>query len=108
MSTNMIFLVGRLGSDPEEKQINDKLLAKTSIAVKRNYKNKDGSVPVDWIFVEAWNKQAELLVSLCKKGSLISLTGNARVDEYSDEFGNKQRKFYVNLNGFTIHDKKEG
>ena len=60
---NLIILVGRLGSDPEIKEVNGTQLAKFSLATDDSYTDKQGTKHevTDWHNVEIWGAWPKLL-----------------------------------------------
>jgi single-strand DNA-binding protein len=96
---NSIQLIGRLTSKPELRYTtSDKAVSNFNIAVNRNFTNADGSRDADFISCQVWNKQAENLVKYQDKGSLISVEGNLRVEQFEDKDGNNRYKTYVAVN----------
>lgn len=89
---NNITLVGRLTKDPELKYIpgSGTPVATFTIAVDRDYKNKDGSVTTDFIPVEIMGKPAEFCANYVTKGRLVGVTGSIRVDRYETQDGEKR------------------
>lgn len=81
---NHVVLVGRLTKDPELRFTpGDGIpIVNFTLAINRGYKNKEGKSEADFIFIEAWNKQAENIAQYCFKGSLVSVQGNLRVETY--------------------------
>lgn len=81
---NHVVLVGRLTKDPELRYIPGEgtPIVNFTIAINRTYKNKNGETEADFIFIEAWNKQAENIAQYCTKGSLVAVQGSLRVEKY--------------------------
>lgn len=81
---NHVVLVGRLTKDPELRYTPGEgtPICNFSLAVNRGYKNKEGKSEADFIFIEAWNKQAENIAQYCTKGSLVAVQGSIRVEQY--------------------------
>lgn len=80
---NHVVLVGRLTKDPDLRYIPGEgtPVVNFTLAINRGYK-KEGKSEADFIFVEAWNKQAENIAQYCMKGSLIGVQGSIRVETY--------------------------
>lgn len=80
---NHVVLVGRLTKDPELKYIPGEgtPVINFTLAINRPYKNKNGESEADFLFIEAWNKQAENIAKYCMKGSLVGVEGNLRTDK---------------------------
>lgn len=81
---NHVVLVGRLTKDPELRYTPGEgtPIVNFTLAINRGYKNKEGKSEADFIFVEAWNKQAENIAQYCMKGSLVGVQGSIRVEQY--------------------------
>lgn len=81
---NHVVLVGRLTKDPDLRYIPGEgtPVVNFTLAINRGYKNKEGKSEADFIYVEAWNKQAENIAQYCMKGSLIGVQGSLRVETY--------------------------
>ena len=81
---NHVALVGRLGKDPETKQVGDKQVTKFSLATK-GYGDT-----TDWHNIECWGKTAELAAKYLTKGSMCGVNGSIRYSKNGD-------KFYTNI-----------
>lgn len=84
---NNITIVGRLTRDPEMKYITGSgtPVAKFTLAVDRDYKNKDGTTTTDFIPVEIMGKPAEFVGNYVTKGRLVGIEGSMRVDRYEKD-----------------------
>ena len=89
---NNVVLVGRLTKDPELRYIpgSGTAVATFTLAINRDYKNKDGSTPVDFIPVEIMGKPAEFVANYITKGRLVGVQGSVRVDRYETPDGEKR------------------
>lgn len=89
---NNVVLVGRLTKDPELRYIpgSGTPVATFTLAIDRDYKNKDGSTPVDFIPVEIMGKPAEFVANYITKGRLVAIQGSIRVDRYDTPNGEKR------------------
>lgn len=89
---NQVVLVGRLTRDPELKYIpgTGTAVASFTIAVDRNYINKEGKRDTDFIPIEVIGKSAEYCANYITKGKLVALEGNIRVDNYQTQSGEKE------------------
>ncbi len=98
---NNINLVGRLVYDPELKYINsDKALCTFCLAVSRNYRNRDGVIPTDFININIWGRRAETLCQYASKGSLIAVEGSLRIDKYVDKDGENRSRTVIHADNF--------
>ena len=77
--------LGRLTKDPELRSIGETSVARTSIAVGRRFKNKDGNYDADFINVSAFGAQAEFLTKYFKKGDMISVVGRITTGSYEKD-----------------------
>lgn len=89
---NQVVLVGRLTRNPELKYIpgTGTAVASFTIAVDRNYINKEGKRDTDFIPIEVIGKSAEYCANYITKGKLVALEGNIRVDNYQTQSGEKR------------------
>lgn len=88
---NNITIVGRIVRNPELKYIGDGMPVTTAtVAVDRDYKNKDGTITTDFINIEVKFKPAEFVANYCTKGTLVGVVGALRIDNYTDKEGNKR------------------
>lgn len=98
---NRITLIGRITRDIELKQTKSgKSVCDFGIAVDRD---KDSA---DFINIQVWNAPAENLVKYQGKGSLISVDGSLRVDNYTKEDGTKASRTYVLANNIEYLERK--
>ncbi len=73
---NKFCVLGRLTKDPEIKELeNGNKVANITLAIDRDYKDKDGNKITDFLNYALWNKDAERLVRLSRSGALIQLEG---------------------------------
>ena len=102
--------MGRLTRDPEVKYTSGgTAIAKLSMAVNRNWTNKEGQKQEDTTFVDvdAFGRQAEVIGQYIKKGNPIFIEGNLRLDQWDDkQTGEKRSKLKVVLDRFEFIDSK--
>lgn len=81
---NQVVLVGRLTKDPEPGVIpgSGSSTSKFTIAVNRDYKDREGKIPVDFIPVEVIGKVADFVNNYIGKGRLVAIQGSIRKEEY--------------------------
>lgn len=92
---NKIILIGRLTRDPELKYTqNGNAVSRMTIAVDRQYKNKDGKKETDFIQIVAWQKLAEIVCQYMRKGKLISVDGTLQIRSYED---NGEKKYIAEV-----------
>jgi single-strand DNA-binding protein len=100
---NSIILVGRLTRDPEIKYIGEKGIpvASFTLAVDRKIKKEIKCQKTDFIKIEAWREAADICANKFKKGSLASVTGELRIDEYEHKDGNK--KYMTKVTTYNVN-----
>lgn len=88
---NKVVLVGRLTKDPELRNTNSGLpVSSFTIAINRNYKNKDGNYDTDFLNISIFGKQAENVSKYCFKGSQVGVEGRIQTRSYDAEDGSKR------------------
>ena len=94
---NQIFLLGRVGHDPElKKTANDNCYLNLRVATNRSVRRDDSWEEItDWHQVQTWNQSAELCTRVLGKGSPIAVEGHLRTDSWVDQNGEKQTRTYV-------------
>lgn len=102
---NKLIITGRLCRDPEVKAIGENnMVAKFTVAVNRNYKDKDGNRPADFIPCEAFGKTAEFISNYVTKGRLVEVEGEYRVDQYQNEAGENRSFTKCHVNSLNVLD----
>ena len=88
---NKVILIGRLTRDPEIRHLqNGSPVASFSIAVDRQFKNKNGERETDFVPIVAWSQRAELCEKYLSKGSQCAISGRLQIRNYEDSNGNKR------------------
>ena len=85
---NCVQLIGRLTKDPEIYGQKKSKVAKYTLAVDRDYTNKDGDREADFIRCTVFGKAAEFVETYLEKGVKIGITGRIQTGQYEDEDGN--------------------
>ena len=102
---NKLIITGRLCRDPEVKAIGENnMVAKFTVAVNRNYKDKDGNRPADFIPCEAFGKTAEFISNYVTKGRLVEVDGEMRVDQYQNGEGENRTFTKCHVNSLNVLD----
>ena len=86
---NSVTLVGRLTKDPEIKHKDNFTVGSFTLAVERNFKNKQGNRDADFIGIVVRNKLAELCENYVHKGDLISIRGMIQTRTWEDKDGKR-------------------
>ena len=91
---NKVFLVGRLGKDPEIRfSGGGNAIANFSIATNETWKNKEGNQQekTDWHNIVVFGASAEKYIQpYVKKGTLVSVEGKLQTRDWEDKDGNKR------------------
>ncbi|MDP7423195.1 MAG: single-stranded DNA-binding protein [bacterium] len=91
-SMNMVFLIGRLASDPELRYTpGGTAVADFRIAVDR-FRGRDetGEKQTDFFKVVVWSKLAELCSKYLSKGRMAAVEGRLQSRSYTDRDGVKR------------------
>ena len=92
---NLVYLIGRLVSDPESKKTEtSKEFTTITIAVQRPFKNSDGIYESDFIRCNLWAGIANNVQTYCKKGDLVGIKGRVQVRSYLD---NEETKYITEI-----------
>lgn len=90
---NRVVLVGRLTKDPELRYTPNGVPVSTfTLAVNRNFTNRQGEREADFINCVVWRKQAENVANYLRKGSLTGVEGRIQTRSYEGQDG---RRVYV-------------
>jgi len=104
---NQVILIGRLVRDPEVKTTqSQKDVCSFTVAVDRNYKDKNGEHPTDFISCVAWDQRARLLGQCFSKGSRIGIIGSIQTRDYQDKDGKKVYVTEVVVDAIEFVDSK--
>jgi len=88
---NKIILVGRLTRDPEVRSTSAGFAtANFTVAVSRNFKNKDGNYDADFLPCVAFRNTADFVSKHFKKGNLIGVEGRVQTRNYDAQDGTKR------------------
>ena len=70
---NIVLLMGRLTHDVEFREHPNGNYARITLAVRREFKNSDGTYDTDFLPITLWEGAATTCKEFCKKGSLVSI-----------------------------------
>lgn len=82
---NKLILTGNICRDIEVGHYNDRKYIKNSIAVRRDYKNKDGEYDTDFFNFTIWGNQAEFIEKFGHKGDKICICGKILNNNYEKD-----------------------
>ena len=106
---NHIVIMGRLTRDPElRRTASGVAVAGFTLAVDRDYSGKDGGEKeVDFIDCVAWRNTAEFLSKYFTKGRMAVVSGSLRIENWTDDGGNKRRSAKVVAEHIYFGDSKK-
>ena len=88
---NHISLMGRLTKDPELRYTQSQTpVASFTLACDRDFRDKDGERPTDFIPVTAWRQTAEFVDRYFRKGDMMAVSGRLQMREWTDKDGNRR------------------
>ena len=92
-SMNRVFLVGRLGRDPEVRYTNSgDAVANLSLATSETWKDKNGERQerTEWHRIVVFRNRAEFAKEYLSKGRMLAIEGKLRTRSWDDKSGNKR------------------
>ena len=108
---NQVLLVGRLVRDVDLRTTTSGAdVARFTLAIPRNYKNKNGEYLTDFINCITWRNLARNMAEYCKKGDLVGIKGRIQNVSYTDRDGNNIYKTEIIADNVTFlanSNKKE-
>ena len=107
---NMIMLGGRLTRDPNIRHTDNGkplTIANFSIAVNRDYKDKDGNYLTDYFDCNAFGNTANFVEKYCQKGTSVVITGELRNNRYKDKNGNEVYGQVIQVNKLTMAESRK-
>jgi single-strand DNA-binding protein len=106
---NHVQLVGRLGSNPEVKVLdNGSKLARFSIAVTETYTTKKGEkvTDVQWHSIVAWGTLATIAERILHKGTQVTVDGKLFNRSYTSKEGVKRNSTEIVANELFVFHKQ--
>jgi single-strand DNA-binding protein len=99
---NKVIIVGRLGADPETKQVgNGGTVARLSVATSENWVDKEGQKQerTEWHRIVVWGKLAEICGRHLAKGRQVYVEGRLQTRSWED---NGQKKYSTEIVANTV------
>lgn len=91
---NKVIIVGRLGADPELKQVGQsQSVARLNIATSEAWTGKDGQKQerTEWHRVVVWGRQAENCAKHLSKGRQVYVEGRLQTRSWEDQTSGQKR-----------------
>ena len=105
MSINKVILVGRLGNDPELKQMpNGNSVANLSLATSESWMDKttnEKKEKTEWHRVVIFGKTAEIAGQYLKKGSQVYIEGQLQTRKWQDKDGQEKYTTEIVVQGYS-------
>lgn len=108
-SINKIFLLGRVGQDPEARTMpSGDMFVSFSLATS-TYSNKNGERKeyTEWHKCVCFNKAAEVANGYIRKGTMVHVEGSLRTNKWTDKEGQQRSTVEIVVGRLTILSKKE-
>ena len=106
---NKVFLLGRLGKDPEMKATQGGMtIANFTLATSDRTKDAQGNWQdhTEWHNLVAFQRTAEIVRDYCKKGSQIFVEGKIQTRSWEDKEGHKKYWTEILVNELSLLDGK--
>ena len=111
-SINRVFLLGRVGKDPEITHIPNlgKDVAKFSLATDEGYmdRNNQWQDRTEWHNIVAWGGVVKIIDKSVKKGDLLAIEGKIKTNKWQDRDGNNRYTTEISLDNITLIEKTGG
>ena len=107
---NHITIMGRITKDIELRRTGTGVpVASFTLAVDRDFKEKNGEKITDFIDCVAWRNTAEFVEKYFGKGKMAVVSGSLQIRSWKDKDGNNRRTAEVVADNVYFGDsKKEG
>lgn len=96
MDYNKVVLLGRVGQDPEVKQVGGKTVATFGLATSSGPKD---SPKTDWHRITAWEKTAEIARDYIHRGDRVLVEGRI---SYSESGEGDSKRTYTQITAFQL------
>jgi len=104
---NQVILIGRLTKNIEVKSLTNGVhVTSFTLAVQRNFKNKDNGYDTDFINCVAYRNTADLMGNYCFKGQLIAVSGRLQIRSWESEQGRRYATEVI-VNNIEVLEWKE-
>lgn len=101
--SNKVTLIGRLGANAEQVNLENSQKTRISLATSESYKDKEGNWQdiIQWHNVVGWGKVAEKMATL-EKGSEVLIGGKLVNRSYETKTGEKRYTTEVEVSEFLV------
>lgn len=104
---NKVFLLGRIGNDPEVKYMADgSQVASFSLATSSvSNRNGEKKETTEWHRCAAFGRTAEIAGQYAKKGTQVLIVGAIKTTKYKDKDGQERTSTGITVNELTLLGK---
>ena len=101
-------ILGNVGNDIEVAMLPDQKTTVINFSMAINSRRKDPNdnekviTQVTWVSVRAFGRIAEILNQYVKKGDLLHIDAEYRIDNYTTQAGEKRSKHYFIVRDFAL------
>lgn len=101
MSVNKVILIGRVGQDPETKDVNGNPLTKFSLATSKKYKDKSGEQNeiTQWHNIVCWGSLANTCSQYVVKGMRVFIEGEIEYQSYEKD---GEKKYFTQIKAQSV------
>lgn len=101
-SVNKVFIMGRLGQDPEVRYTQNKIPVATLNVATTEFWTKEGQrqEQTEWHRIVVWNRQAENCAKYLSKGRMVFIEGRLQTRSWEDKNG--QKRFTTEINASNV------
>lgn len=109
MSVNRVFLVGRLGHDPDLKFLGEAGSPHLQIRLAtERWQGEERGTATEWIPVQVWGKLAETCARYLAKGQRVCVEGRLQNSTWEAEGGGKHSRLEVVATRVIFLDRPGG
>ena len=92
MSINKVILLGRVGRNPEIKDVNGAKVAQFSLATSEKYKDRNGVTQekTEWHNIVTWRNTADICEKYVHSGDQICVEGKIQYRQWETDKGEKR------------------
>lgn len=97
-------IVGRMGRDPEQKQVGQYMVVSFSVPNTRKVKGNDVT---DWVNVNVWGKSGKYVMDYGSKGRIVSVSGDVYQNSYTAKDGTIKSSLNMNADSVSLHGSNQ-
>lgn len=103
---NKITIVGRLGQDPQVRQVKDNRVTTFSFAETSSRKDQNGTPITNWYNCTVWGKLGENCAKYLHQGDSATLVGDLLLRHYKDKQNVDRMSVDVTVSDLAFGQKK--